>query len=279
MRSDLCKRDHQLVEWNLLPAKLKIGQRCCLACHGARAIVWRAAQRGESLDMQTLADERYRQLSGEDGHVVPPGPPPRASSRSVGVGTPGETWRPVLGLNGSYEVSDHGNVRSLPRVVLRSDGRLRRFPGVILQPHIRKADGRRTVNVGPPRKVRSVLIPWLVLEAFVGPRPDGLEACHNNGNPGDDRLANLRWDTHSENILDRGRHGTDPARNRARCPQGHDLVEPNLVPKRLLAGHRICLACQRAHGGRSYAKRKGYIFDFDAEAARQYAAIVEAVAT
>lgn len=47
----------------------------------------------------------------------------------------------------------------------------------------------------------------LVLEAFVGPRPPGLEACHNNGITSDCRLSNLRWDTKANNVLDKIKHG------------------------------------------------------------------------
>lgn len=48
----------------------------------------------------------------------------------------------------------------------------------------------------------------LVLETFVGPCPPGLEGCHNNGDPADNRLENLRWDTRSANAKDAVRHGT-----------------------------------------------------------------------
>jgi hypothetical protein len=48
----------------------------------------------------------------------------------------------------------------------------------------------------------------LVLETFVGPRPEGLWACHNNGNPIDNRVENLRWDTPKANHADRLDHGT-----------------------------------------------------------------------
>lgn len=47
-----------------------------------------------------------------------------------------------------------------------------------------------------------------MLEAFVGPCPEGLECCHENGDESDDRLDNLRWDTHSNNLMDRRKHGT-----------------------------------------------------------------------
>jgi hypothetical protein len=48
----------------------------------------------------------------------------------------------------------------------------------------------------------------LVIESFFGPCPPGREACHNNGDHTDNRLSNLRWDTHANNVLDQFRHGT-----------------------------------------------------------------------
>ncbi len=54
----------------------------------------------------------------------------------------------------------------------------------------------------------------LVLEAFVGPCPEGMEGCHNNGNPADNRLSNLRWDTRPNNHADKRQHGTMAAGER-----------------------------------------------------------------
>jgi predicted XRE-type DNA-binding protein len=48
----------------------------------------------------------------------------------------------------------------------------------------------------------------LILEAFIGPCPAGMECCHNNGDPSDNRLENLRYSSHSENIKDAFKHGT-----------------------------------------------------------------------
>lgn len=49
----------------------------------------------------------------------------------------------------------------------------------------------------------------LVLLAFVGPCPEGMECCHNDGNGKNNRLDNLRWDTSKANAADRKRHGVD----------------------------------------------------------------------
>lgn len=49
----------------------------------------------------------------------------------------------------------------------------------------------------------------LVAEAFIGPCPPGLEVAHCNGDPADNRVENLRYDTRSGNLADRAKHGTE----------------------------------------------------------------------
>jgi hypothetical protein len=48
----------------------------------------------------------------------------------------------------------------------------------------------------------------LVLITFIGPRPPGMEACHNDGKPSNNFLSNLRWDTPKNNQFDSLKHGT-----------------------------------------------------------------------
>jgi hypothetical protein len=48
----------------------------------------------------------------------------------------------------------------------------------------------------------------LVCEAFHGPRPEGQEVRHLDGNPANNNASNLRWGTHSENVIDSINHGT-----------------------------------------------------------------------
>ena len=73
-----------------------------------------------------------------------------------------------------------------------------------------KPGGHLTVGLRatPNGKVKRLYVHRLVLEAFVGPCPPGMECCHNDGNPANNALSNLRWDTRGANIEDAVRHGT-----------------------------------------------------------------------
>ena len=112
-----------------------------------------------------------------------------------------ESWRPVPGFVGCYEVSDQGRVRSCSRLV-RSRGGVRMLKGRVLKP----GRTRQYLYVCLPPK--RIAVHRLVLLAFVGAPPAGTYACHNNGDSLDNRLANLRWDTVGANIADAVRHGS-----------------------------------------------------------------------
>jgi hypothetical protein len=66
-------------------------------------------------------------------------------------------------------------------------------------------DGYLRLRLG--NKTNRIGVHRLVLLAWVGPAPEGTEACHNNGNCADNNLQNLRWDTRTENARDSFRHG------------------------------------------------------------------------
>lgn len=57
---------------------------------------------------------------------------------------------------------------------------------------------------------RCCIVHRLILEAFVGPCPPGMEGCHNDGNRSNCALFNLRWDTRKANHYDKTIHGTMP---------------------------------------------------------------------
>lgn len=57
---------------------------------------------------------------------------------------------------------------------------------------------------------RKVCVHTLVLETYVGPRPEGMECRHLDGNTANCDLNNLAWGTQDENVCDRIRHGRLP---------------------------------------------------------------------
>lgn len=126
-----------------------------------------------------------------------------------------EVWKPVVGHEADYEVSNLGRVRSIDRVKVykridQYSGNeitvTRRHKGRVLRPGTCTA-GHQSVAIG---KNNSRLVHQLVLEAFVGPCPAGEEGRHFNDVPADNKLSNLSWGTRSQNLLDAVRNGKKP---------------------------------------------------------------------
>lgn len=117
-----------------------------------------------------------------------------------------ERWNSIPGFDGRYEVSDMGRVR----VTSAGFGKSAWFKatgGVMKQ--YANSDGYLALSLThPDGKKRPIAAHRLVLIAFVGPCPAGMECCHRNGIRTDNALSNLRWGTEVENARDRGLHGT-----------------------------------------------------------------------
>lgn len=183
-----------------------------------------------------------------------------------------ERWLPVVGWEGWYQVSDHGHPRSIDRTVQTSAGP-RRYRGRPLRVGTNQ-NGYRFVVLSRPGETVTAQVHTLVLTAFVGPRPTGMQGCHGPTGQGDNHLGNLRWDTPSENNYDLVRHGTHHNARKVACPREHLLVTPNLVPSN---PGRACLACDRAHGNQKYALAQGWPFDFRTVANEHYRKIMAGV--
>lgn len=165
-----------------------------------------------------------------------------------------ERWLPVVGYEGIYEVSDHGRVRSVDH----TDTYGRRRRGKILN-QSQTTNGRYLcvdLYRGGKSTRRMMRVHRLVAQAFLGepPTPEHTDCCHIDGDGTNNTPTNLRWDTHAENLRDRVAHGTHPETSKTHCPEGHALVEGNLVqhPWRT-KGHRVCLKCRRARDARRRA--------------------------
>lgn len=117
---------------------------------------------------------------------------------------PGERWLPVVEYEGLYKVSDLGRVWGVRR---------KGAAGALLKPARQSAHSwaHTTVALCRDGEQRSRLVHQLVLEAFVSPRPLGMDALHGPGGALDNRLVNLSWGTPSKNMgPDKIRDGTIP---------------------------------------------------------------------
>ncbi len=112
-------------------------------------------------------------------------------------------WRPVVGFEGLYEVSADGQIASLSSRLGKSavPRRLRLRPAV-------KPAGYLAVSLSRAHVARQYTVHFLVAHAFLGPRPSPRHVvCHGDGDPTNNRLENLRWDTWEGNEADKRRHG------------------------------------------------------------------------
>lgn len=154
-----------------------------------------------------------------------------------------EQWRPVVGWEGLYEVSDRGRVRSLPRIVYAGPvvGQRQAVGGI--RTLVQSKRGHLVVALCRDGNDHRRYVHHLVLEAFVGLRPPGTECCHRNDIKTDNRLENLRWDTSSANMQDRVRNGIHPMSRKTHCKNGHAFDEANTGIN--YRGARWCRQCNR----------------------------------
>lgn len=160
-----------------------------------------------------------------------------------------ENWKPVVGYEGHYEVSDLGNVRSLARTVTRSDGRVRPFPSKVLSQGFSGERKRPLVALCKNGKQTTYWVHRLVAEAFLGPAPEGTEVCHRNDDCQDNRPTNLYWGTRTDNLNDMVANGLHWLASKTHCKWGHEFTPENTATTKR---GRQCRACRRV---RSRARR------------------------
>ena len=117
-------------------------------------------------------------------------------------------WKPVVGYEGFYEVSDTGQIRTAERTVSCGPNRTRRVPS-----KLRKFDitsGYYDVVLCKNGKMTTRLVHRLVAEAFI-PNPNNKEIVnHKDGDKQNNNVNNLEWVTRAENDLHASQTGLRP---------------------------------------------------------------------
>jgi hypothetical protein len=159
-----------------------------------------------------------------------------------------EIWKPVVtfGLEKFYEVSSLGNVKSLIRSGKTNFG-IRMYGGKKINPFVSNS-GYLCVNLTYKGFRAQCTVHTLVLEAFVGKKPEGMECCHNDGNRLNANLDNLRWDTKKNNHADKKIHGTNQAGSKNPSSklteeQAFFIKHSKLSPKDLCERYGVSRGC------------------------------------
>ena len=163
----------------------------------------------------------------------------------------GEKWRWVVGFEGLYEVSNLGRVRSWRRACPKILGPIgTRYPSVEF--------------CGGNGHSKRINIHRVVLLAFSGEPPSkNYQSRHLNGNPQDNRLANLKWGTGKENAADRRRHGNDAIGSRngmwRRGLHGEDGPNAKLTWQKVGQIRRLSRTMSHRALGRKFGVHNGTI--------------------
>lgn len=158
-----------------------------------------------------------------------------------------EIWKPVVGYESRYSVSNWGKVRSFSK-----------YGGGEIKGRKLKAGHHRVALYGKDG-VKDFLVHRLVLSAFVGPCPEGMEGLHWDDNKDNNHLSNLRWGTRSENLLDCVRNGNNYQSKKTHCKWGHPFDSENTAIETRSNGRtrRVCKACRRLKDARIRARSRG----------------------
>lgn len=110
-----------------------------------------------------------------------------------------EVWKDIIGWEGSYQVSDIGNVRSLDRVI--ENGRCKPYTirGTVLKQKMSRC-GYKSVTLQNAGTRVYPSVHRLVAKAFIPNQKDLPQVNHIDGNKENNTVSNLEWVTASENI-------------------------------------------------------------------------------
>ena len=161
-----------------------------------------------------------------------------------------EQWRPVIGYEGRYEISNRGRVRSL----------LSSKKGKAGGEKVLQTDnwGYHNVQLWSDGVAKRHSVHRLVAAAFLTDTwfPDA-QVRHLDGNPANNHIHNLAWGTGSQNQFDVVSHGRNANANKTHCRNGHEYNEANThyyVRSDGTFVGRACRVCNRSSAARRAAR-------------------------
>lgn len=164
-------------------------------------------------------------------------------SEEQSITTPPVEYRPIEGFPG-YRVGNDGSVWSQWRRAMPGMKGFRSHRGeewCRLNPGLVK--GYPVAMLRRDKKTYQRKVHHLVLEAFVGPRPAGLQCCHEDDCGANNSSTNLSWGTAKKNAADRDRNGNT---KRGKRTITFKLTEPDIhaIRRRAASGelHRVIAA-------------------------------------
>lgn len=107
-------------------------------------------------------------------------------------------WKDIPGYENLYKISDTTLVKGLSGKKSPKER--------IIKPYV-GSGGYLYVRLYNNDRGQNYLLHRLMFESFISPCPKGLEICHNDGNPKNNLIENLRCDTHKNNQKDMVKHG------------------------------------------------------------------------
>ena len=111
-----------------------------------------------------------------------------------------EIWKDIPGYEGIYMVSTFGNIKSLDRYVIKSNGVRQLKHGKLLESQFNQ-DGYLQCKLCKDGKHKTVRVHRIVASVFI-PNPDNLpEVNHKDCNRSNNHIENLEWATHKENVV------------------------------------------------------------------------------
>jgi len=174
-----------------------------------------------------------------------------------------ERWKEIPWTKGMYQVSNLGQIKSMPRQIVRKNGIKLTIPGKIMTPTIGNQYGHLYVSIRVEGKHFYKTVHKLVAEAFLGPCPKGKECLHGKGGKQDNRVSNIRYGTRKENHADMQKFGNPNYRGSPKLTED-DLKKISKHRKRGLSYRKIGKimgydnsTINRAHRGVTHKAMKG----------------------